>query len=45
MEAAGAGFDKIIEEYMDADETHHPYIYSSSDHFTLVLPDLCSRQV
>lgn len=40
MEAAGTGFDKIIEEYKDADELHRPYIYSSSDHFTLVLPDL-----
>ena len=40
MEAAGTGFDKIIEEYASADESHKPYIYSSSDHFTLVLPDL-----
>ncbi|MCI8798487.1 ATP-binding protein [Acetatifactor muris] len=40
MEAAGTGFDKIIEEYREADETHRPYIYSSSDHFTLTLPDL-----
>lgn len=40
MEAAGTGFDKITEEYEGADETHRPYIYSSSDHFTLVLPDL-----
>ncbi len=40
MEAAGTGFDKIVEEYKDADETHRPYIYSTSDHFTLVLPDL-----
>ena len=40
MEAAGTGFDKIIEEYMNADEPHRPYIYSSSDHFTLVLPDM-----
>lgn len=40
MEAAGTGFDKIIEEYMEADEAHRPYIYSSSDHFTLVLPDM-----
>lgn len=39
MEAAGTGFDKIMEEYKDADEGHRPYIYSSSDHFTLVLPD------
>lgn len=40
MEAAGTGFDKIIEEYKEADEAHRPYIYSSSDHFTLVLPDM-----
>lgn len=40
MEAVGTGFDKIIEEYKEADEAHKPYIYSSSDHFTLVLPDL-----
>lgn len=40
MEAAGTGFDKIIEEYALADEVHKPYIYSASDHFTLVLPDL-----
>lgn len=40
MEAAGTGFDKIIEEYREADEAHKPYICSSSDHFTLVLPDL-----
>lgn len=40
MEAAGTGFDKIMEEYASADEVHKPYIYSTSDHFTLVLPDL-----
>ena len=40
MEAAGTGFDKIVEEYVKADEKHKPYIFSSSDHFTLVLPDL-----
>lgn len=40
MEAAGTGFDKITEEYALADEAHKPYIYSSSDYFTLVLPDL-----
>lgn len=40
MEVAGTGFDKIVEEYRGEDETHRPYIYSSSDHFTLVLPDL-----
>ena len=40
MEAAGTGFEKIIEEYAGNDEAHLPYICSSSDHFTLVLPDL-----
>lgn len=40
MEAAGTGFDKIMEEYASADEAHKPYIYSKSDYFTLVLPDL-----
>ncbi|MBP5157423.1 MAG: putative DNA binding domain-containing protein [Treponema sp.] len=40
MEAAGTGFDKIIQEYERADERHKPFVYSSSDHFTLVLPDL-----
>lgn len=40
MEAAGTGFDKIIEDYADADDRHKPYVFSSSDHFTLVLPDL-----
>lgn len=40
MEAAGTGFDKIVEEYAKADERHKPYISSTSDHFTLVLPDL-----
>ncbi|MGN1190870.1 MAG: ATP-binding protein [Candidatus Ornithospirochaeta sp.] len=40
MEAAGTGFDKIMEEYSTADINHKPYIYSTSDHFTLVLPDL-----
>lgn len=44
MEAAGTGFDKIVEEYAHVDEAHKPYIYSSSDHFTLVLPDLTYAQ-
>ncbi len=40
MEAAGTGFDKISEDYINADEKHKPFIFSSSDHFTLVLPDM-----
>ena len=27
MEAAGTGFDKIMEEYASADEAHKPYIF------------------
>ena len=40
MEASGTGFDKISEEYGKADSAHKPYIFSTTDHFTLVLPDL-----
>lgn len=40
MEAAGTGFDKIIDEYKEADENHKPFAYAASDHFTLILPDL-----
>ena len=40
MEAAGTGFDKIMEEYASYNDAHRPYIYSKSDHFTLTLPDL-----
>lgn len=40
MEAAGTGFDKIAEAYSQADKEHRPYIFSETDHFTLVLPDL-----
>ena len=29
-----------MEEYASADSLHKPYIFSASDHFTLVLPDL-----
>lgn len=40
MEAAGTGFDKIMQEYKAADHNHKPFVCSTSDHFTLVLPDL-----
>ena len=38
MEAAGTGFDKIIEEYKDANEAHKPYIYSFFRPFYLSTP-------
>lgn len=44
MEAAGTGFDKIMEEYKDADEMHKPYINLGSSYFTLVLPDLTYQE-
>lgn len=31
--------NEITEEYAPHDDMHRPYIYSKSDHFTLVLPD------
>lgn len=40
MEASGTGFDKIMEEYRNADIKHRPYVYAMSDYFRLVLPDL-----
>lgn len=40
MEAAGTGFDKIIEDYAPFDEKHQPYIFASVNQFVLVLPDL-----
>lgn len=40
MEAKGTGFEKILDAYKDEDNNHRPYVYSTSDHFTLVLPDI-----
>lgn len=40
MEAAGTGFENIAEAYKNADITHKPYIWASSDNFRLTLPDL-----
>ncbi len=44
MEAAGTGFDKIMEEYKNADERHKPFVVAATDHFTLTLPDLTWEQ-
>lgn len=40
MEASGTGFDKITSSYKNFDNNHRPFIFSTDDHFTLVLPDL-----
>lgn len=40
MEAKGTGFEKIQKDYQDADETHKPFIFSSNNQFSIVLPDL-----
>ena len=44
MEAAGTGFDKIVKAYDGVDVFHKPFIYSTSDHFTLTLPDLTNEE-
>ena len=40
MEAKGTGFEKIQKDYKDADEIHKPFIFSSNNQFSIVLPDL-----
>lgn len=42
MEAAGTGFDKIVEEYNQYDYRYKPYIESSTEQFKIVLPDVTS---
>ena len=45
MEAAGTGFDKIMEDYKDKDDEWRPFVSSYTDHFTLTLPDLTNKGV
>lgn len=40
MEKKGSGFDKIEEDYINADKKHRPYISADGTCFTLTLPDL-----
>lgn len=40
MEESGSGFDKIEEDYKNADNDHKPYISCDQQSFTLTLPDL-----
>ncbi len=40
MEAKGTGFEKILDDYKEADEAHKPFIRSKYDQFSITLPDL-----
>ena len=40
MESKGSGFDKIEEDYRAAAEKQKPFVTTTSDSFTLTLPDL-----
>lgn len=40
MEAKGTGFEKIIEDYSDADLNHKPIVVSKNNQFSIILPDL-----
>jgi ATP-dependent DNA helicase RecG len=40
MEAKGTGFEKILDDYKDADELHKPFIRSKYNQFSITLPDL-----
>lgn len=40
MEAKGTGFEKIMEDYKDADDAHKPFVFSKNNQFSIVLPDL-----
>ena len=44
MEAKGTGFEKIMEEYKDADALHKPYIFEKNLQFNIVLPDLLDKE-
>ncbi len=39
MEAKGTGFEKIMDDYKEEDESHKPFIYSKNNQFSIVLPD------
>lgn len=40
MEARGSGFELIQEEYAEQDRAHRPCVYSHSNQFTIILPDI-----
>ncbi len=39
IEAKRTGFEKIMDDYKDEDESHKPFIYSKNNQFSIVLPD------
>ena len=43
MEAKGTGFEKIEDDYKNADSYHKPYIFSKNNQFTIILPDLTNE--
>ena len=40
MEAKGTGFEKILDDYKEADENHKPFIRNDYNQFSITLPDL-----
>lgn len=40
MEAKGTGFEKILEDYKESDESHKPFIRNRYNQFSITLPDL-----
>lgn len=44
MEAKGTGFEKIVDDYKDYNETHKPFIFTKNNQFSIVLPDLTYEQ-
>lgn len=40
MEAKGTGFEKIMDDYKNENESHKPFIFSKNNQFSIVLPDL-----
>ena len=44
MEAKGADFEKIIEDYKNEDIYHKPFIFSKNNHFAAILPDITYQE-
>lgn len=44
MEKSRTGFEKIMKEYENADDSHKPFVFSKNNRFTIVLPDLTNEE-